>query len=191
MRGFRFMTFAIILVSPGCVTDHDVRYVYQDKNFGVVGMPANTDIWPTYYHRRAENLMKEHFPEGHVIVRAEEVSEGSRTLKIEGSKTAEIDPHVPAELFKIAKLGRTSSRSQADVVKIKECRIIYRRAPKSDGLFAEDVDLCPTHYLDPNEVERKEAFAPHAVAGPPLAPKVGAAPSSDDHSSATKDVKKA
>ncbi len=191
MRGYRFMALAAILISSGCVTDQDVRYVYQDKNFGVVGMPANTDVWPTYYHRRAEKLMTEHFPEGHVIVRAEEVSEGSRTLKIEGSNTAEIDPHVPAELFKIAKVGRTSSRSQADVVKIKECRIIYRRAPKAEGPFAEDVDLCPTHYLDPNESERKKEIAPHAVAGPPSAPKNEAARSSEDRSSSPKDVKKA
>jgi hypothetical protein len=82
-----------------------VRYVYQDKNFGVIGMPENTNRWPTYFHRKAEKLMGEHFPDGFEIVRAEKVTEGSRTLKIEGSKTAEIGPQVPAELVKIAKFG--------------------------------------------------------------------------------------
>jgi ethanolamine utilization protein EutA (predicted chaperonin) len=141
----------------GCSTTESVRYVYQDKSFGVIGMPENTDRWPSHYHRKAEKLMKEHFPDGHEIIRAEEVTEGSRTLKIEGSKTAEINPQVPAEILKIAKLGRTSSRSQADTVKIKECRIIYRRASHTqDDAFAFDVDVNPTRYVDPNDAERKK-----------------------------------
>ena len=108
-----------------------MRYVYQDRDFGVIGMPENTNRWPTYFHRKAEKMMGEHFPEGYEIVRAEEVTEGSRTLKIEGSKTAEIILKFRQKL-KIAKFGRTTSRSQADVVKIKECRIIYRRADHSE-----------------------------------------------------------
>jgi hypothetical protein len=140
----------------GCATTESVRYVYQDKSFGVIGMPENTDRWPTHYHRRAEKLMKEHFPEGYEIVRAEEVTEGSRTLKIEGSSTAEINPQVPADILKIAKLGRTATRSQADTTKIKECRIIYRRTSHTeDTAFAFDVDVNPTRYVDPNEAERQ------------------------------------
>jgi ethanolamine utilization protein EutA (predicted chaperonin) len=144
----------------GCATTESVRYVYQDKSFGVIGMPENTDRWPTHYHREAEKLMKEHFPKGYEIVRAEEVTEGSRTLKIEGSKTAELNPQVPAEILKIAKLGRTSTRSQADTIKIKECRIIYRSTSHTqDTAFAFDVDVSPTHYVDPNEAERKTSTA--------------------------------
>ena len=67
-----------------------------------------------------------HFPEGHEIIRAEEVVEGERTVKLEDSRTAELarsrlGPH------NIAKLGRTKSSSQADKIDLKECRIIYRR----------------------------------------------------------------
>lgn len=154
----RLHILPILLVGglSGCATTESVRYVYQDKSFGVIGMPENTDRWPTHYHRRAEKLMKEHFPEGFEIVRAEEVTEGSRTLKIEGSSTAEINPQVPADILKIAKLGRTSTRSQADTVKIKECRIIYRKTSLAqDSAFALDTDVSPTRYVDPNEAERK------------------------------------
>ena len=74
--------FALLAAfSSGCATTQSVRYVYQDKNFGVIGMPENTNRWPTYYHRKAEKMMAEHFPEGFEIVRAEEVTEGSRTLE--------------------------------------------------------------------------------------------------------------
>ena len=157
MRTFVVLIVLLAVFSPGCATTESVRYVYQDNDFGVIGMPENTDRWPTHYHRRAEKMMDDHFPRGYEIVRAEEVTEGSRTLKIEGSGTAEINPQVPAELLKIAKFGRTTSRSQADVVKIKECRIVYRRAsPAEESQFSSDVDVSPKRYLDPNESERKK-----------------------------------
>ena len=162
----------VSVFSTGCATTQSVRYVYQDRNFGVIGMPENTDRWPTYYHRRAEKMMDQHFPEGHEIVRAEEVTEGSRTLKIEGSKTAEINPQVPAELLKVAKFGRTASRSQSDVIKIKECRIIYRRSSHSEeNAFSSDADVGPTRYLDPNESERKKPETPPQAAPPENPPK--------------------
>jgi hypothetical protein len=149
-------------LSSGCATTQSVRYVYQDKDFGVIGMPENTNRWPTYFHRKAEKMMAEHFPEGYEIVRAEEVTEGSRTLKIDRSKTAEISPEVPAEILKIAKFGRTASRSQADVVKIKECRMIYRRAAHGgEKHFSSDIECTPTRYIDPNEVERKKPETLH------------------------------
>jgi hypothetical protein len=180
-----------ILLSPGCATTQGVRYVYQDRDFGVIGMPENTDDWPTHYRRQAEKLMQEHFPEGFEIVRAEEVVEGSRTLKVEGSKTAEIVPQLPAELLKVVRLGGTASRSQADTLKLKECRIIYRRTPKVETAktddwgparprprvgnrlaraeaadFADQAALTPAQYLDPNDAERRKAGA-NATPTPP------------------------
>ncbi len=161
MRASVFWVALLAAITSGCATTQSVRYVYQDRNFGVIGMPENTNHWPTYYHHKAEKLMGEHFPEGYEVVRAEEVTEGSRTLKIDRSKTAEISPEVPAELVKIAKFGRTASRSQADVVKIKECRIVYRRtSPSKERGFSSEVEVNPTRYLDPNDAERKKPEAP-------------------------------
>jgi hypothetical protein len=165
MRASVFAVALIAVLTSGCATTQSVRYVYQDKNFGVIGMPENTNQWPTYFHRQAEKMMGKHFPDGFEIVRAEEVTEGSRTLKIEGSKTAEISPEIPAEILKIAKFGRTATRSQSDTVKIKECRIIYRRSSHAEeNAFSSDVDCAPMHYLDPNESERKkQEIRPHDV----------------------------
>ena len=145
--------------SGGCAASQGVRYVYQDGDFGVVGMPENSDAWPTHYRKRAEKLMDAHFPEGHEVVRAEEVVEGERTLTVEDSKTAEVGPQVPGHLLDVAKLGRSESVTQADTVKIKECRIVYRRtAPtdKSKG-FASAAGLNPSRYLDPNETEHRKS----------------------------------
>jgi hypothetical protein len=122
-------------------------------------MPENSDRWPTHYRRRADKLMDAHFPEGHEIVRAEEVVEGERTLKVEGSNTAEVTPQLPAALLNVARIGHSESHSQADTLKLKECRIIYRRAgtPEKPPGYAAAAELNPTRYIDPNDVERRKA----------------------------------
>jgi hypothetical protein len=145
----------------GCAGGPEVRYVYQDGHSGVIGMPENTSRWPTFYRKHAEELMTQHFPEGYEIVRAEEVVEGSRTLTIKGSNAAEIAPGDPGRLVSIGKLGHTSSRSQADSVKIKECRIVYKKAGPADvpkrGDYAEQASWTPAPYIDPNAPERRSA----------------------------------
>jgi hypothetical protein len=156
------MRFSLVLLSvvalSGCAQTEGVRYVYQDRDFGVIGMPENTNRWPTYYRTHGEKLMDNHFPEGHEIVRAEEVIQGERTLKVEGSNSAEVSPQVSESLLKVVKLGHSSSRSEAETVKVKECRIIYRRVgtlkPKD---YAVATTLTPALYVDPNVAERRKA----------------------------------
>ena len=127
----------------------------------MIGMPENTNCWPTYYRRKGEKLMDAHFSEGHEIVRAEEVIQGERTLKIEGSNSAEVSPQISSSLFRTVKLGHSASRSEAETLKVKECRIIYRRAgsakPKD---YAKAATLTPAFYVDPNATERRKATEP-------------------------------
>ena len=152
------VTLLLVAISTGCANHNQVRYVYQDRDFGVIGMPENTDFWPTHYRRQGEKLMAAHFHEGYEIIRAEEVIEGDRTLKFEGSGSAEISPEISASLFKVVKLGHNASRSQADTVKIKECRIIYRRAGLEKApASAPAATVTPTWYVDPNAAERRKA----------------------------------
>ena len=158
----RLLIVAPVLISSfGCAGMREARYVYQDGEYGVVGIPENTNIWPDYYRDQAEVLMRSHFPEGHEIVRAEEVVEGQRTTTVKGTNTAEIAPHLPAPLFSIGKIGLTADRSQADSTKIKECRIIYRRSgsvlPPPD--FAAASSPTPSQYVDPNAAERHKGPA--------------------------------
>jgi hypothetical protein len=166
----------VMVGASGCVTTaQQARYVYQDGEYGVVGIPENTNRWPHRYQDQAEKLMDRHFPDGHEIVRAEEVDEGSRTLEIKGSGTAEIAPSLPSEILSVAKLGRTASRSQSDQVKIRECRIVYRRAARpaelssavveddptrfgrEESRFSEQASLTPDTYIDPNAAVRQAA----------------------------------
>lgn len=171
MRAFPGVVIASLALAAagGCAGVAPARYVYQDGEFGVVGIPENTDRWPTHYRRQAEALMDRHFPDGHEIVRAEEVVEGSRTLTVQDSGAAELAPKLPAPLGSVGKLGHTGSRSQSDTLKIKECRIIYRRArrPAPPEGYAELASLTPTLYIDPNAAERRRAADPHADAPEP------------------------
>ncbi len=154
-------SLALFLVAAlsGCVQTQGVRYVYQDHDFGVIGMPENTDRWPTHYRRQGEKLMDAHFAEGHEIVRAEEIIEGERTLKVEGSNSAEVSPQISTSLLRVVKLGHSASRSEAETVKVKECRIIYRRAGSASPKgYASASALTPTLYVDPNAAERRKAI---------------------------------
>ena len=161
------------LVCSGCATTGQARYVYQDGQYGVVGIPENTSVWPTYYRASAEALMLKHFPSGFEVVRAEEVVEGSRTLTVNGTNSAEIDTQGPVPLLKLGKLGRTASRTQADNVKIKECRIVYKKAGCKDAEpalgFADHASLTPEPYLDPNAEARRHVVAKPAADSPDAA----------------------
>ena len=182
----RFPAVGLWLVAPalassfGCASMTGVRYVYQDGDYGVVGLPENSDSWPHFYRTRAEKLMAEHFPDGHEVVRAEEVAEGSRVFKLEGSHTAEVSPAFASVGVNVGKFGGSTTRSQADTTTITESRIIYRRAGGETipGRYAEAPELTPKLYLDPNAAERRKAAepttkgkpadaAPPPAAGPP------------------------
>ncbi len=142
----------------GCAGVGEVRYVYQDGQSGVIGLPENTSRWPTYYRQHAEELMSKHFPEGFEIVRAEEVDEGSRTLTINGTNAAQIDTGTSSRLLSLGKVGRSSSRTQSDTLKIKECRIVYKKAEPAHaakhGEYTDQAAWTPTAYIDPNATVR-------------------------------------
>ena len=157
MRTSILFVAATAALSAGCAGPRSCRYVYQDGRYGVVGIPENSDRWPTRYRSRAEGLMERHFPEGHEVVRAEEVVQGTRTTTTEGSSVAELAPALPLELLEVCKLGRTATRTQCDATKIKECRIIYRRVDRPDeDEYAASALLTPLAYVDPNAGERPE-----------------------------------
>lgn len=164
MRGtIRVSVVLCALAACGCAASGQARYVYQDGQYGVVGIPENTSVWPGYYRAQADVLMQKHFPEGFEVVRAEEVVEGSRTLTVNGTNSAQIDTEGPVPLIKVGKLGRTATRTQADSVKIKECRIVYKKsgctAAEPEFGYAESASLTPEPYLDPNAEARKQVVS--------------------------------
>jgi len=145
----------------GCMSQPDARYVYQDGQFGVIGIPRNSPLGKKDYRAEAHELMSRHFPEGYEIVRAEEVVEGERTLARGIKKEIETEPAISAvnQMLKIGKFARSSSLDQKDTTQITESRIIYKRKevgqPAGPDGFAPLASLSPQLYLDPNAAVRK------------------------------------
>ena len=151
----------VVGLASGCMTSPDARYVYQDGEFGVIGIPRNTPYGRKDYNLQARELMNRHFPEGYEVVRAEEVVEGERTLDTAIKKELASEPGLTAfnQMLKIGKFAHSSSVDEKDVTHITESRIIYRRkapgpAAGLDG-FARLANQAPSLYLDPNEIARK------------------------------------
>ena len=138
------------------------RYIYQDAEFGVVGIPVNNYQKKTDFRAQAEGLMSRHFPEGYQIVRAEEVNEGERILDLGRKTQIETEPKVAAlnQIIRLGSLNRTTSYEQKDKLQVRECRIIYRKkplhSPGRSGQFASASSAAPPLYIDPNEILRHQ-----------------------------------
>jgi hypothetical protein len=55
--------------------------VAVDAEGGVVAIPHNTDSWPTYYRKSAEELMSQKCPGGYVIDQEGEVAVGQQVTQ--------------------------------------------------------------------------------------------------------------
>ena len=84
----------LLLTTTGCYTPMVARYIYQDGEFGVVGIPVNNYQKRLDFRAQAEELMARHFPEGYEIVRAEEVNEGERIRDVGRKTEFETEPAV-------------------------------------------------------------------------------------------------
>jgi hypothetical protein len=155
------------------------RYVYQDGEFGVVAIPRNTFLEKDDFRAQAEALMARHFPQGYEIIRAEEVTEGERTLDLGKKTEINSDPNISglSQSIRIGKLAHVSSFEEKDRLLLRECRIIYRKKPDHTlgptREFAPVAWLGPPLYIDPNDIARHQASDPLlARAAQPAKPKV-------------------
>ena len=134
------------------------RYIYQDGEFGVVGIPVNNYQKKIDFRAQAEGLMARHFPEGYEIVRAEEVNEGERIRDVGRKTEIETEPAVAAlnQIIRLGSLNRTTSFAEKDKLQVRECRIIYKKKPfthrAAPASLPSTTSLAPPLYIDPNEI---------------------------------------
>jgi hypothetical protein len=160
-RIFALAVAGVILIpGGGCKTQQNARYIYQDGEFGVIGIPQNSPFGSNNYQQQAATLMAQHFPGGYEVVRAEEVVEGQRVLDKSRKSEFETDPSINAlnQRIQLGKLAQTTSTQQKDSLPILESRIIYKRrtetGPKGVNGYAASAAVIPEFYLDPNEMAR-------------------------------------
>jgi hypothetical protein len=121
---------------------------------------TNSPFGKKDFRKQAEELMTRHFPEGHEIVRAEEVMEGQRVLDKSRKSEFETDPAITAlnQRINLGKIAQSTSTQQKDSLPILESRIIYKRktaqGPSGANGFSAVATLLPELYLDPNEMAR-------------------------------------
>jgi hypothetical protein len=63
-----------LVCGTGCA--NSARFVEVNNSGGVVAIPSNSNGWPTYYRKHAEELMQAKCPAGYVVYREEEVVTG-------------------------------------------------------------------------------------------------------------------
>ena len=147
----------------GCMSQPDARYIYQDGQFGVIGIPHNSPFGLKNYMKQADALMTQHFPDGYEVVRSEEVIEGQRVLDRGKKAEFETDPTISAlnQKIQLGKIMESFSSQQKDSVSILESRIIYKRQingkPSGMNGFAASSAVIPENYIDPNAVARCRA----------------------------------
>ena len=160
-RGGVLTAMGVLIVGlSGCMSQPDARYIYQDGQFGVIGVPRYSPFGSKNYMKQANELMASHFPQGYEIVRTEEVVEGQRVLDRGKKAEFETDPTISAlnQSIKLGKIAESFTSQQKDSTPILESRIIYKRripgTPSAGDGFALSATLIPENYIDPNEVAR-------------------------------------
>lgn len=112
---------AVLLVLLCLVTLGCARSVVRGPDYGVVAIPANTDIWPMRFRTKAERIMREHFPEGYVIEHEEETVVGQTVDTETEGVSAPVLRKGPFEI----NLG--ASQTTETISDETEWRIYYRR----------------------------------------------------------------
>lgn len=103
------------LIITGCSS---ARYVSRDQQQGVIAIP-NTSTWPVDHRQKALELMQNHFPQGYVIEKEEEVVIGTET-----QNHTDVHAHEMGN-SNIFLGGETTHTTTTDKT---EWRITYRRA---------------------------------------------------------------
>lgn len=78
MKRILFVVAAMVVGLSGCASP--ARYVEMQSDSGVVAIPANTDVWPTFYRTRALEKIQEHVGPNYEIIDQRQVTTGQTTV---------------------------------------------------------------------------------------------------------------
>ena len=86
MRSNIVVLLAVVAATSmvGCAK---ARYVEVTQQGGVVAIPSNTNRWPSYYRKHAEELIRQKCPNGYEIVQEEELVTGKVAFTNSNTKT--------------------------------------------------------------------------------------------------------
>ena len=114
-----FSVAAFVFNLSGC---QSARYVLKENDRGVVAIPASTLAWPINYREQAGELMQQHFPEGYVVEKEEEIVVGEVTHFRENSNGRVTSPDADTAAHTDSTSGWSETKDK------RELRLSYRRA---------------------------------------------------------------
>jgi hypothetical protein len=139
--------YGLALGLMGCASDQ-ARYVYQDRESGVIAIPRNTPKMMVY----AEALMEKHFPDkNYDVVRTVEVETGGSRSTYESDVTDAATTPLRSGVLSAVKFRHERDRKQAESTKLSECRIVYHKhfpGGRAGLAFAESPEYTPKVYSD-------------------------------------------
>lgn len=112
---------AALALLTGC---NNARYVTVNSQGGVVAIPDNSNHWPDYNRRHAEELMQAKCPGGYVIDREEEVVVGTHQYT-DTTSEKKGDPLLAA--LQVAPM-REDVHEHTSSTNVTEWRITYHKA---------------------------------------------------------------
>lgn len=111
---------AVVAGLSGCSSS--ARYIERSGDSGVVAIPADTDVWPTYHRRNALALIEKHVGPNFEIIGGREVATGTATTNHQNTNNEQTfnnsNPFLPA-----TKQTTTTTTTTRD---LKEYHIAYR-----------------------------------------------------------------
>jgi hypothetical protein len=126
----RLLIVVSIAFSVGCAAHH----VRKEGNEGIVAVPDDSNVWPTYNHDRAIKLIQEHVGPDYEIIKQEMVVSGQYTTN--NQQVTQVPVAIDPDLPFLTRNQQVVTNNQ--VVQDKhEWYIYYRkRGPSSTGIAA-------------------------------------------------------
>jgi hypothetical protein len=124
-RGFVWLWLGMAAFSNGCGSS--ARYVQKNdlEGTGIVAIPSNTDVWPTYHRREALAKIQEHVGPHYEIISEMEVVTGQTTVS-----DAQVNTEAMNNRRNPGRLSEFQSvRGSSTTRDITEWHILYRRKP--------------------------------------------------------------
>ncbi len=121
MRRFLVLTAAVAVASSvGCA---NARYVQKAGDEGVIAIPANSDVWPSFNRTNALRMIEEHVGPAYEIVEEREVKTGTATTNTQNTNVEQtVNSQVP--FLPAQKQTTTTTTTAADST---EYQIHYRK----------------------------------------------------------------
>lgn len=121
LRRLAWLCALVGALLTGC---NSARHVAYDSSGGVVAIPSNSNCWPNYHRKHAEELIQARCPGGYVIDHEEEVVVGT-TQHTDVTTETRGDPLLAA--LRVAPITE-ETRQQTTNHNLTEWRIAYRKA---------------------------------------------------------------